>query len=92
MARYLRFHPLDMLTDPDDPLPDSLVALVSMTNAEMTDRQPPATLPTTEAMSTATTAWLARRPREIVIPVSMIDDPQVAVWRSAGHTITTRAV
>ena len=97
VARYLVLHPTDMLTDPDDPLPDWLTDHLTWTNAEAIDRQrsPAGDMvidPAFEPMSRATEAWLARRPRQIVIPVSMLDDPLVRRWRAAGHTITTRAV
>ena len=97
VARYLVLHPTDMLTDLDDPLPDWLTEHVAMTNAEAIDRQhtmvgDTVIDPVFEPMSRATEAWLARRPRQIVIPVSMLNDPLVRRWRAAGHTITTRAV
>ena len=97
VARYLVLHPTDMLTDPDDPLPDWLTDHLTWTNAEAIDRQHtmlggPVIDPVFEPMSRATEAWLARRPRQIVIPVSMLNDPLVRRWRTAGHTITTRAV
>ena len=97
VARYLVLHPTDMVTDPDDPLPDWLTDHLTWTNAEAIDRQHsmvggPVIDPVFEPMSRATEGWLARRPRQIVIPVSMLDDPLVRRWRAAGHTITTRAV
>ena len=97
VARYLTLHPTDMVTDPDDPLPDWLTDHLTWTNAEAIARQHtmlggPVINPTFEPMSPATEAWLARRPRQIVIPVSMLNDPLVRRWRAAGHTITTRAV
>ena len=97
VARYLVLHPTDMLTDPDDPLPDWLTDHLTWTNAEAIDRQHtmlggPVIDPAFEPMSPATEAWLARRPRQIVIPVSMLNDPLVRRWRAQGHTITTRAV
>ena len=97
VARYRVLHPTDMLTDPDDPLPDWLTDHLTWTNAEAIDRQHtmlggPVIDPSFEPMNQPTEAWLARRPRQIVIPVSMLDDPLIARWRAAGHTITTRAV
>ena len=97
VARYLVLHPTDMVTDPDDPLPDWLTDHLTWTNAEAIDRQHtmlggPVIDPAFEPMSRATEAWLARRPRQIVIPVSMLNDPLVRRWRAQGHTITTRAV
>ena len=95
LARYRNLHPSDMLTDPADPLPDWLTDHVTMLNTEATDRMGPdgtATEPDFTPLTRATEAWLARRPREIVVPISMIDDPLVLGWRATGHTITTRAV
>ena len=97
VGRYLVLHPSDMLVDPTDPLPDWLTDYVAMVNAEAIDRQRTTSgemviEPEFTALTRATEAWLARRPREIVIPVSMINDPLVSRWRAAGHTITTRAV
>ena len=97
LARYVVLHPSDMRTDPTDPLPDWLTGHLVMVNGEVTDRQsstfdPPDMEPTFTAMTPSTVAWLARRSREIVVPVSMLDDPLVRAWRAAGHTITTRAV
>ena len=97
VARYLVLHPSDMMTDPTDPLPEWLTGHLTMVNSEVTDRQSstvdqPDPEPTFTAMTSATEAWLARRSREIVVPVSMLDDPLVRAWRAAGHTITTRAV
>ena len=97
VARYRLLHPSDMLTDPTDPLPDWLTDHVAMLNREVADRQGSASDQSMmesgfSPMTRATEAWLARRSREIVVPVSMIDDPIVRRWRAAGHTITTRAV
>ena len=97
LARYRLLHPSDMLTDPTDPLPDWLTDHVTMLNREVADRQRSAsdeseTEPGFSPMTRATEVWLARRSREIVVPVSMIDDPIVRRWRAASHTITTRAV
>ena len=97
VARYLVLHPTDMVTDLDDPLPDWLTDHLTWTNAEAIDRQhtmlgEPVIDPVFEPMSQATEGWLARRPRQIVIPVSMLNDPLIRRWRAAGHTITTRAV
>ena len=95
LARYMALHPSDMLTDPSDPLPDWLTEHVAMLNREATERSAtdgPVVEPEFVPLTRATEAWLARRPREIVVPVSMIDDPFVRRWRAAGHTITTRAV
>ena len=95
VARYGGLHPSDMVTDRSDPLPESLSEHVAMLNREVTERAAtdgPVVEPDFVPLSRATEAWLARRPREIVVPVSMIDDPLVRRWRAAGHTITTRAV
>ena len=97
VARYRVMHPTDMLTDADDPLPDWLTDHLTWTNTEAIDRQHtmlggPVIDPVFEPMSRATEGWLARRPRQIVIPVSMLNDPLVRRWRAAGHTITTRSV